>query len=175
MAISQYFSRSDPRIQASLAQVEMGLCSDVPTLIGSEAMSAMGRQRPLASLSAQRPLPLVKRTSKSLVIQNSDFRFRPQAVGQLPRYVLLSQAEWLARVSWTSGVTRNGDICASYSLSSTRINSPQSRRSGPAAQRPGIGKTECRRTLLQPWVVRDDLVAGEPSQHRRIPRHPRRF
>ncbi len=61
MAISQYFSRSDPRIQASLAQVEMGLCSDVPTLIGSEAMSAMGRQRPLRTLPFQGPLSGLKR------------------------------------------------------------------------------------------------------------------
>ncbi len=42
-------------------------------------MSALGRQRPFAILPGQRPLPGAKRTSKSLEIRNSDFRFRPIA------------------------------------------------------------------------------------------------
>ncbi len=49
-----------------------GFFSEAPT-------SALGRQRPFAILSAQRPLLGVKRTSKTLGLRDSDFRFRPEA------------------------------------------------------------------------------------------------
>ena len=46
-------------------------------------MSASGRQRPLASLSRERPLSGVKRTSRTLGLRDSDFRFRPKPVIQI--------------------------------------------------------------------------------------------
>ena len=42
-------------------------------------MSALGRQRPLSTLPPRRPLSGAKRTSKTLEILDSYFRFRPQA------------------------------------------------------------------------------------------------
>ncbi len=69
----------------------IGVASDLSIVaawrIGSGSpMAALGRQRPLASLSAQRPLPRVKRTSKSLIIRNSDFRFRPRLCENPPNF-----------------------------------------------------------------------------------------
>ena len=57
----------------------MGDQGDAIDIRGS-AKDRLGRQRPLAIVSAQGPLTGVKRTPKTLEILNSDFRFRPQAL-----------------------------------------------------------------------------------------------
>ncbi len=42
-------------------------------------MTAIGRQRPFSAILLEGPLSGAKRTSKTLEILDSDFRFRPEA------------------------------------------------------------------------------------------------
>ncbi len=55
-------------------------------------MSALGRQRPFSAILLEGPLSGAKRTSKTLEILDSDFRFRPEADPRRGRSEMISAA-----------------------------------------------------------------------------------